>query len=231
MEELSQLGSCVNATGANGIETLNLSGLTIGNTYFIEVHDNAAGGGDFTICVTNPTPPPANDDCSGAISLTSNYACTTTAGNSAGATLSGVAGCSTGNPDDDMWYSFVAVSTTHTVTVNGAANYDAVLGAYVACGGAQPTGGTCVNATGADGIETLTLTGLTIGNTYFLEVHDNAAGGGDFTICVTHPGDNCSFPISLTTSTSCVTIAVNSGLQQLARQVATQLEMKMMICV
>ncbi|MBK6835858.1 MAG: T9SS type A sorting domain-containing protein [Bacteroidetes bacterium] len=50
-------GTCVNATGNDGIETLNLSGLTIGNTYFIEVHDFGAGGGDYTICVVIPGPP------------------------------------------------------------------------------------------------------------------------------------------------------------------------------
>lgn len=181
-------GNCVNATGADGIETMTLTGLTIGNTYYVVSHDFAAGGGDYTIRIDI-----AGDDCATPINLTPSTTCNPLAVNSDLATISATSGCTGGNEDDDMFFSFVATATTHTVTVDGAANYDARLGAFNSCGGGQPTGGNCVNATGNDGIETLNLSGLTIGNTYIIECHDGNAGGGDFTICVTSPGPpNCA---------------------------------------
>lgn len=145
-----------------------------------------------------------NETCASAVSLTPSPSCVLSYGYSTNATGPSAGTCGLGNADDDLWYSFVATATTHTVTVDGAANYDAVLGAYNSCGGAQPTGGTCVNATGADGIETLNLSGLTIGNTYFIEVHDFAAGGGDFTICVTtNTVPACSGSLTTTATGTC----------------------------
>lgn len=183
-------GGCVDLTGSDGIETITISGLTIGVTYYITVHDFAAGGGNFNICIIAP---PANDACAGATLLTSNSTCSTTAGSTSSGYSNSGQGCAAGTNDDDIWYSFVAAATTETITVNGAANFDAVVGAYTSCGGGQPTGGACVDATGSDGIETLNLTGLTIGVTYYIAVHDFAIGGGDFTICVVHPGPpNCA---------------------------------------
>lgn len=209
-------GGATNATNQNGTAGIAVgggnggNGATAGNTNGSAGNSFGGGGGgargnadgadgaDGRVIVSWTIP---NENCASAASLTSGINCVTSVGNSNAATGSGVA-CGIGNADDDLWFSFVAVATTHTVTVDGAANYDAVIGAYNSCGGAQPTGGACVNATGADGIETLTLTGLTIGNTYFIEAHDNAAGGGDFTICVTH----LSVPAcagSLTSSSTC----------------------------
>jgi hypothetical protein len=127
-----------------------------------------------------------NENCASALTLTPGFTCVASYGSSSSATGSGLA-CGIGTADDDLWFKFVATASTQTVTVDGAANYDAVVGAYNTCGGTQPTGGTCVNATGANGNEVLNLSGLTAGFTYYVEVHDNAAGGGDFTICVTGP--------------------------------------------
>jgi hypothetical protein len=185
-------GTCVDATATDGIETRTITGLTIGSFYYICVHDFAAGGGDFTICITTP---PAGDYCNTAISLTptaAGVACSPTAGNTTTGFSDSNQGCTAGNEDDDIWYSFTAISSEHTVTVDGAADFNAVLGAYNSCSGGQPTGGNCINATGDDGIETLNLSGLTIGVTYYLSVHDNNNGGGNFTICVTTNAPNCA---------------------------------------
>lgn len=204
-------GGCTDVTFGDGIETVNLSGLTIGNTYFICVHDYAAGGGDFTICVTGP---PTNDACSSPISLTpaSGSGCVPTAGSSSAATLSGQ-GCTLGTEDDDVWYSFTATNTTHYVTVDGASNFDAVLGVYSTCAGAQPAGGTCVDATGTDGNETVTVTGLTIGVTYLICIYDYATGGGDFTVCVTSPltNDACASSTSITPGVAGAACSPTSG--------------------
>jgi len=55
---------CADQTGVGGIETLNTTGLTIGNTYYIRVYGygTLSSFGNFTICVTDPsgTAPVAN---------------------------------------------------------------------------------------------------------------------------------------------------------------------------
>ena len=146
------------------------------------------------------------DECSGAVLLTSSVACTPTNGNtSTGFTDSGV-GCSTGDEDDDGWYKFVAVSTSQVITADGAAGFDAVLACYVDCTpSANPTGGSCVDNSDDGGIETLNLSGLTIGSTYYIKIHDYATGGGNFTICVTGTpppsNDECSGATSITVGT------------------------------
>lgn len=136
-------------------------------------------------------------------------ACSTTSGNTSSGFTDSNQGCSTGTEDDDVWYRFVATSTNHTITVDGASDMDPVLGVYSDCSGSQPSGGACIDATGTDGIEIRTLSGLTIGNTYYICVYDYATGGGNFTICIT-----TSTPIitmSTGTTTGCSFIFQDNG--------------------
>lgn len=153
------------------------------------------------------------DNCGvGSTLLTPGTSCVYTAGNTAGFTDSNQ-GCVLGDEDDDGWFRFVATATTHTVTVDGGSNFDCVLGVYNTCGGTQPTGGACIDNTGTDGIETRALSGLTIGTTYYICVHDYAAGSGSFNICVTSPpsppaNDNCTGAtvLSVSSGTACTTL-------------------------
>ena len=48
--------TCRDATLSGATETITLTGLQTGATYLIRVYDFFASGGDFTICVTTPTP-------------------------------------------------------------------------------------------------------------------------------------------------------------------------------
>ena len=133
-------------------------------------------------------PPVVNDNCSGVISLTVNNSssCTsTTSGTTLGATQS-VAAC-TGTADDDVWYSFVATQPVHTVTETPGTIGDAVIQVYSGTCAALSTIA-CINAA-TTGNEITTLTGLTIGSTYYVRVHSfaNGSGQGTFTMCVTTP--------------------------------------------
>ncbi len=135
---------------------------------------------------------PANNNCAGAITLTSSATCSYTAGTVAAATQS-VAGCA-GTANDDVWYTFQAVSSSHTITVVGSGSFDAVVQVYsVSCGG---TSLICRDNTGTGGTETFTLTGLTAGNYYWIRVYDYYSGTPattTFNICVTHPtAPNCA---------------------------------------
>ncbi|MES2140027.1 MAG: BACON domain-containing carbohydrate-binding protein [Bacteroidota bacterium] len=203
---------CVDASGAAGLETANLTSLTIGTTYLVRVfhYGAGAGGGSFQICVTH-TPPagPSNDICSNLISLSSALTCNYTSGSTTGATQSVTGNC-TGSGDDDVWYSFTAVATAHTVKVQGGTGFDAVidLRSNSSCAG---TNISCTDASGDAGLETANLTGLTVGSTYLVRVYNfgPGAGGGSFQICVTHTvpaapvNDLCSAVISLTSALNC----------------------------
>jgi hypothetical protein len=210
--------SCADAT-TTGTETVNLTGLTTGNTYYIRVYGYGGSGteGSFTICVTIP---PANNDCSGAVALTVNptTACTaTTSGTTANATQS-QAGC-VGNADDDVWYSFLATASSHFISVTPGTLTDTVFQVFSgACGGLASLG--CTDVTGGTITESTTLTGLTIGNTYYIRVYSygNAANQGTFTICISTvvapANDICTGAVNLTVNPTTVCTISTSGTTQ-----------------
>jgi hypothetical protein len=203
-------GTCAGLTNlsACGGTSITQSGLTVGTTYYVRVANrgtNPSGAGsvaDFNICVTHV--PPANDNCSGAISLTSGTSCVNTAGTLAGATYTAIPtiGCGVASRND-IWYSFVAQSTSPTITLSSAPANPRL----------QLFSGTCgaLTSVACSVTGTLVATGLTIGNTYFIRVYTDPNASGTFNICITDPAppanDNCAGAISLTSATSCVTTA------------------------
>lgn len=221
--------SCVNATTGTAAETMTFTGLTIGATYFVRVYSNASGSGQgtFNICITTPPPPPANDNCSGAIALTVNPSTTcttTTSGTTVSATQSQVS-CA-GTADDDVWYSFTATNATHAVSVTPGTLSDAVLQVFSGtCGSLSSVA--CVDATSGTNVETTTLSGLTVGSTYFVRVHSYASGSnqGTFSICVNTivppANDNCSGAVALTVNpTSTCTISATGNTQGATQSLA-----------
>lgn len=105
--------------------TATANNLVIGQTYKVRVWSwaNAAGTNantTFQLCITTPPPPPVNDPCSGAISLTVNptLVCdAVTPGTIYSATASPESSTCTGTEDDDIWYTFVATNVTHRISL------------------------------------------------------------------------------------------------------------------
>lgn len=204
---------CRNSTTGSNIETATLTSLTIGITYFVRVYSSANGSnqGTFSICVTT-----INDNCNDATLLIANSGSSciySENGTTIGATQS-FSGCS-GSAEDDVWYKFVATSTSHNVTVSPGTLYDAVLQVYSGnCGSLSSL--ICRDVTINYSPEIAALTGLTIGNTYYVRVYGYFNGyGGTFNICVTTPVNPCS---SITAITTCgqinnQTIPNGSGIQ------------------
>ncbi|MEO6612541.1 MAG: T9SS type A sorting domain-containing protein [Chitinophagaceae bacterium] len=202
-------GSCASLTSVIcGNTTLTGTGLTIGATYYIRVYTQNNNTGTFNICVTHAAP--ANDDCAGAVSLSSNTTCSNTTGtlNLASANGATPLGCFGAGTYYDVWYSFVAQATTETVTISS-------LGANITNPQIQLYGGTCAGLTNlaACGTTSVTKAGLTIGTTYYVRVSNlnaNPSGAGtvaNFNICVIHTppaNDVCSGAVSLTSGTACV---------------------------
>ncbi len=180
----------------NATNLYNVTGLTPGQIYYIRVFTTTtiiAQEVNFNLCIGTPPPPPANDNCAGAISLTvnANQLCAvTTSGTTAGATQSTTTPtptCSGPNGwDDDVWYTFIAVGTAHTVrllNVTGLTTnmltsvYSGNCGALVqiGCSGVDPN--------------VVNLTSLVAGNTYYVRVQTELTGvDANFSICVGTPG-------------------------------------------
>lgn len=196
------------------------TGLTVGTTYYVRVfsyYDNTPESTTFNICIGSQPQAPANDDCTGATALTVNTdaSCTIkTAGTIAGATDSGESNSSVGTSDDDVWYTFVATATSHKISLLNVEGDPSDLVHEVMqglCGGQLES----LNASDPD---SSIISGLTVGNTYYVRVFsygDGIIGSTTFDICVsilpTAPtNDDCANAITLTAATTYAGGAVNS---------------------
>ncbi|MFD2891435.1 GEVED domain-containing protein [Flavobacterium chuncheonense] len=192
--------------------TLALTGLTVGNTYLVRVYNWSSivsNANTFDICVGTPPAPPVNDDCDNAIALTVNTDLNcgvVTSGTNQSATASSQADDVTGTPNNDVWFSFVAVETAHTIVLSNVvavsgSSTNMGMGVYDATGGCSAL--TFFNDSDPN---TLALTGLTVGNTYLVRVYNwssTASNANAFNICVGTPppppsNDDCDNAIALT---------------------------------
>jgi len=191
---------CDDDGSANGaMSAITLTGRTPGETIFIrfwEYGNNADG--QFDICVTEPPPPPPNDEPCGAVALTPDIVCNSTSGYVDQATNSGIDSCA-GTPDNDVWYSFVATNTTHGIRIQNASGnstdmYHAVYGPFTPpdCSVAVADNISCSDN------DTSSVSGLTIGATYYVQVFTYWTGPHTttFDICITEP---CALPTAITT--------------------------------
>ncbi len=178
-------------TAYHSYTTAQLSG------YDPRCYNNVSGG-----C---GTPPPSNDNCSSAITLTPNTTCINTQGDIASATASGLSKLScdafTGTPQlFDVWYKFQATSSSHNIIVTPSTSFDAVVGLYTSCSGGQIG---CADNGGGTGVtETITATGLSVGTIYYVRVYDYGSvspATTTFNICIT--GNGCTPPSSAPTLT------------------------------
>ena len=153
---------------------------------------------------------PDNDNCLQTITLIVNTGITcenTASGTLEDATLTeGLAiGCGTSPAFKDVWYSFMATSTTHSIDLTADSTYDLHLELYADTVCSNHTAAlACVAGT------RLMQNDLTIGTTYFVRVYatwqyTNTA----FTICVNTPevpnNDTCenATPLVVNTNASC----------------------------
>lgn len=131
---------------------------------------------------------PSNDNCAGATALIPNANCNAVSGTTSGATQS-EPGCN-GNADDDVWFSFVANNSTYNVVVTGFSGMDPSVQVFSgSCGSASGSSLACTNNNGAGMTETVQLTNLFQGATYWIRVYHagTGSGTGNFGICVTEP--------------------------------------------
>ena len=179
-------------TCSDGNPTLTFLQMPAG-TYYYPVLESALATGPYTLTFATAVcpPPPANDDCAGAFVLDVELTCQPTNGTTLGATESfpadSCAGIVLGDANDDVWFAFVATGTDHAIQVVGDSLFDAVLQVYEgSCSGLNIVG--CEDLTLDGELEESVLTGLSIGNTYYVRVFhwfQTITSQPGFTICVT----------------------------------------------
>lgn len=214
-------GTCGTLTvlTSNDADSSLVSGLTVGTTYYVRVFSyfDSITTTTFNICIGSLPQAPANDDCTDAIALTVNTdaSCSIkTAGTIAGATDSGESNSALGSADDDVWYTFVATATSHKISllnVEGDPTYLVHEVMQGLCGGQ-------LESLNASELASSIVSGLTVGNTYYVRVFsydDGIIGSTTFDVCVsilpTPPtNDDCANAITLTAATTYAGGAVNS---------------------
>ncbi|MEM9547563.1 MAG: T9SS type A sorting domain-containing protein [Bacteroidota bacterium] len=207
-----------------GLGSTSIGPFAPGTNVDVTVADSNDSNCSSSSSISTPSVcPPSNDECSGAISLTVNpdFACgTVTNGTIANATGSGVddTACS-GTEDDDVWFSFVATATEHTIDLLNITGGTTDLYHSVwegSCGSLSLLAGSCSDPNSS------TATGLTIGLTYYLRVYSWTSTSGQtsvFDVCIgtappPPPEDVCTGALVIpVTSDMCtgVTTGNNSG--------------------
>lgn len=220
------IGTAMGASDVVNQQSVSATSFTVPQTlsantvYYLKVTAvNVAGesqGCSTSMFRTTPGQP-VNDECSNAITLTVNPNASCAAfnqGYTLDATDSGVtAGSCFGNPDDDVWFKFVATATTHKISLNNITSIGTNFSDDIDF---QVFSGACGNLTSILCSEPASslVTGLIVGSTYYVRVFSAAGAGSNnsFDICVgTVPpppvNDACSgalvatsFPYSYTQS-------------------------------
>lgn len=210
-------------TLTSGAGQANLTGLTIGTTYFLRVWTAGTGNSaTFNICIIDPPPPPANDNCAGATAfptIPTDGTCvtlsgqTTTAATNSNVTPTGACSSNSGTPDDDVWFSFVAPGPTvilQATLVSGAS--DVYWQVFSSACGSSMVSVLCTD-TNAGG----TITGLTTGATYYIRLYTwSASVVTTQDICLKTPppppaNDNCAGAVALTVNSGTTCTSVTSG--------------------
>lgn len=224
-------GSCnalnyIQSATADYYEIMEATGLVIGNVYKLRIYTQFSSPGvyaSYSLCVGTTPPPPSNDSCVNAITLTMNTtsACTnTTTGTTAFATHSNETPPSSQNSpgtDDDVWYQFTATDTLHRIILSDYTAFSGMV--MVVYSGAC---GSLINVQegNSSGQSTITMDvpGLTVNTSYKVRVftYVSSGQGTNFNICVGPPppppaNDECANAVELTANASTYCNSTQSG--------------------
>lgn len=224
-------GSLTPVAGACGSTSFTANGLSIGTIYYVRAYNTATSSAiqsNFTICITSPPPPPANDECSSPVTLTvapySVSGCTSAV---SGTTVSATSSSITAPPssawstsqDDDVWYQFTATNTLHVirfcnVTFPIGAAVDMAFSINAGCTASNPElVGTSVALTSGSG--SYSVTGLTVGTLYKIRVLTNGTSSrANFDISVMDPPP-MTYVSSTTTQASTSSVTAGAINQQI----------------
>jgi hypothetical protein len=177
----------------DGNATIYFNGVAAGTYYYAVLGGaNATGAYGINVSASPCAPAPSNNECAGAQPLNVGLTCTPTPGTTADATQSlAPIACNgfTSSNALDVWYSFVATTTDHTITVEGLEEFDGVLEFFSGdCSNLVSVSCTDDTFPNPDPVnEVMVQSGLTAGTTYYVRVYDygHASTNHLFNICVT----------------------------------------------
>ena len=213
--------ACDDDSSPNGLMSyISLTGQTPGTTLYIRFWDYAGGTGTFSICAVAPPPPPpplpipscagnppAGNDCASATAICElNGYCGSTASTYTANYWPQLNNAFCGSIENNSFISFVASSTTVSFNVwitSSTLGYGIQMFIFSAtgCAGAV-TSYTCWNpGTATGGPSTVSASGLTVGNTYYIMVDGNA---GDVCNYIIGANTGVNTPVNLTPVTSSV---------------------------
>lgn len=186
-------GDCsnlVNVECSDYYEFKIITGLTPGATYYVRVFTDGGAGEaqSFDICIGTVPPPPANDDCSGAL-VAATFPYSYTQSDAAGSTNNnGFISICSDPMNDGTWFKFTGDGTAHTIKVSmpAGSNFNPQIGVF---------SGTCDNLvcestmdiSGQGGTEEISVPTV-VGTTYYVNVGnysgftDNLEGAFTITI-------------------------------------------------
>jgi hypothetical protein len=170
-----------NNLGSAGFGYHIVDGLTIGSTYYLRFWSTLSSTMSFQFCVQDVPAAPVNDECSGALPVIVQPIGTIcnsgTVVSTVGATRSiPDPSCGSNFNNDDVWYSFVAISPGIRINFSGATqgtipSGNANVGYALYSGSCPATTATflCNNNIGG-GSGSALIGGLVAGQTYFLRL-------------------------------------------------------------
>jgi uncharacterized repeat protein (TIGR01451 family) len=201
---------------ANTNTNFTVNGLTSSTNYnyYVRAVCSSTDIGNWTIL--NPkrfNTTPLNDDCSASITIPVNPTLEmvqTVAGNTLGGTASVQSSTCLGTENDDVWFSFVATSTIHLITVDGFSLRYAIY-----------SGADCITMTQilcSQNNRTVVFDNFIIGSTYKIRVYtsgNNPSISSAFEVAVTTPlpvlNDECATAIPLIVNEGLECIQVTTG--------------------
>ena len=207
---------CDDDDSQNGaMSFINLTGQTPGATLYVRFWKYSSGTGTFSICASEPTPPPpcgasplAGDACSNATPICDiNGYCGNTSSSYGVDSWSSLTNTFCGSIENNSFLSFVASSSTISfdVWVNSSTmGYGIQIFIFSAnnCSGPVTQYGPCYNpGTVPQGNVNITATGLTPGNTYYIMIDGNSGDVCNYTFAA---NSGVSIPVSVNPASSTI---------------------------
>jgi hypothetical protein len=182
--------ACSEDEGVGLLSEVCVVGLTVGNTYYVQVGSfSATSVGSITLNIECPCPG-AFDFCEGAIEVGCNSVTTFDNTDATTDATEPPFSCHFGGPAqgvNNVWYTFVATDTTAWLDTNSSAVSDTLLAVYDGtCGSLVEIA--CSEDEGIGLLSEVCVEGLTVGNTYYVQVGSfSALSVGSITLNIECP--------------------------------------------